>query len=73
MVSGMATYPEIRAYVRERYGYAPKTCWIAHAKELCGLRPKMAPNRRNPASRVHPCPPDKLEDIKAAFTHFGMI
>ena len=69
----MATYREIQGYVREHYGYTPKPCWIAHAKELCGLRPKPATNRRNPDSRVYPCPPDKFGDIKAALAHFGMI
>ena len=69
----MATYAEIIAYVRENCGYKPKSCWIAHTKEICGLRPKMASNRRNPDRRVCPCPANKLEDIKAAFAHFGMI
>ena len=69
----MGMYRKIQGYVREHYGYTPKSCWIAHAKELCGLRPKPAPNRRNLDSRVNPCPANKLEHIKAAFAHFGMI
>ena len=69
----MATYREIQGYVREHYGYTPKPCWIAHTKALCGLNPKPAPNRRDPNSRVYPCPANKLEDIKAALAHFGMI
>ena len=33
----MATYKEIQAYVKEKYGFQPKTCWIAHMKEVCGI------------------------------------
>jgi hypothetical protein len=32
----MATYAEIRAYVRKRSGYVAKDCWIAHVKALNG-------------------------------------
>lgn len=69
----MATYKEIQAYIKEKHGYSAKTCWIADAKKKCGLEPKMAPNRHDPNSRVHPCPDTKLEDVKEAFRHFGML
>ena len=69
----MATYKEIQAFIKEQHGYIPKTCWIAHAKKQCGLNPKMAPNRQDPERRVSPCPDNKLDDIKEAFRHFGMI
>lgn len=69
----MATYKQIQEWVRKNYGFTVKTCWIAHVKEICGLEPRKAPNRRNKNKRENPCPPDKIEPIKQAFRHFGMI
>ncbi len=69
----MATYKQIQGYVKDKHGYQPKTCWIAHAKHECGIATRQAPNRRDPEKRVFPCPEDKLEDIKEAFIHFGML
>jgi len=34
------TYPQIQASVKETAGFVPKTDWIAHVKELNGLRLK---------------------------------
>lgn len=68
----MATYAEIQTWVKAKYGFQPKTCWIAHCKELYGLVRHDAPNRRGPL-RTHPCPPEKQPVIQAAFRHFGMI
>lgn len=67
----MATYAKIQAWVKKEYGWKPKTCWIAHCKELKGLKLKKAPNRRG--ARKHPCPENKREPIFAAFREFGMI
>ena len=69
----MATYKEIQSYVKEKYGFQPKTCWIAHMKEICGIPVKNAPNRISPDNREKPCPPKKMAYIKDAFAHFGMI
>ena len=69
----MATYKEIQGYVKETYGFLPKTCWIAHMKELCGIPVKYAPNRISPSHREKPCPPEKMPYIKEAFRNFGMI
>ena len=69
----MATYKEIQGYVKETYGFLPKTCWIAHIKELCGIPVKNAPNRISPSHREKPCPPEKMPYIKKAFRYFGMI
>lgn len=68
----MATYKEIQDYVRTVSGYTPKTCWIAHCKEIYGLTPRIAPNRQDVAIRKFPCPEDKQEDIRKAFQFFGM-
>lgn len=69
----MATYPEIQSYVKQKYGFVPETCWIAHAKKKCGLPVRAAPNRIDPNKRVKPCPEDKFPMIKEAFKHLGMI
>lgn len=67
----MATYKEIQDYVDQKYGFEPKTCWIAHVKELSGLPVRKAWNREG--ERNNPCPPGKVERIKEAFRYFGMI
>ncbi|MDK2801397.1 MAG: hypothetical protein PWQ70_3016 [Clostridiales bacterium] len=69
----MATYKEIQEYVYVNFGYKPKTCWIAHAKEIYGLSPKIAPNRKDLNKRVQPCPEEKREDIRKAFQYFELI
>ena len=68
----MATYREVRDWVKVKHGFVPETCWIAHCKELAGLPLGAAPNRRG-EQRVKPCPPAKRDAIMAAFRHFGMI
>jgi hypothetical protein len=68
----MATYQQIQSWVKQRYGFLPKTCWIAHVKHMCGLPMRKAPNRQG-AERVEPYPPKKVEPIRAALRHFGMI
>ena len=69
----MATYKEIQAYIKKQNGFVVKSCWIAHIKDICGLSPKISPNRRDVNVRQIPCPDEKIEIIKAAFRHFKMI
>jgi hypothetical protein len=69
----MATYKEIQNYIRGKYNYSIKSCWIAHAKELFGLPVRNAPNRISKDSRTNPCPKEKESIIKEAFKNFGMI
>ncbi len=69
----MATYKEIQEYVKRKYGFIPKTCWIAHMKELCSIYVSVAPNRHSINKREHPCPIDKQPAIKEAFSYFKMI
>lgn len=66
-----ATYLEIQKYVKTKYGKVVKSCWIAHAKEICGLNPTKS--HRRIGARVYPCPDEKLVWIKDAFKHFKMI
>lgn len=47
----MATYKQIQTYVRTEYGFVPKSCWIAHCKELCGL--PLRKSRRGDKHVVH--------------------
>ena len=68
----MGTYRQIQDWVKERHGFKPKTCWIAHCKELCGLPKRDAPNRQG-EQRVQPCPPEKQAAIEEALGHFGML
>ena len=69
----MATYKEIQDWIKNKYGYTVKTCWIAHAKEICGLTLRHAPNRQSKTNRVIPCLRDEIEPIKQAFRHYEMI
>ena len=69
----MASYSQIQNYIKEKYGFSVKTCWIAHMKEVCGLPVRMASNRYSPDRRTHPCPDDKQPAIRDAFYHFGML
>lgn len=72
MRAEQGTYAEIRKWVKQQFGFAPKDCWIAHCKELKGLPLKRAWNRRG-ALRIVPCPPEKQAAIERAFRHFGML
>ena len=69
----MATYKQIQAEIKKRYGYSAVTGWIAHVKEHHGLTKRKAHNRINNTKRVNPCPPEKWADIEAVLQSFGMI
>ena len=69
----MATYKQIQDYVRKRHGCTIKTCWIAHVKELNGLKLRTAPNRISGDERKNPCPTDNRPLIEEAMRHYGMI
>jgi hypothetical protein len=68
----MATYKQIQDWIKQQYGFAPKTCWIADIKNQYGLTQRRAPNRKGEI-RVCPCPVDKMDAIRAALRYFGMI
>jgi hypothetical protein len=67
-----ATYQEIQKWVREHHGFVPKTCWIAHCKEIYGLPVGAASNRQG-EERTEPYPPDKIPALTQAFRHFGLL
>ena len=68
----MATYSDISSWVKERYGWTPNACWIAHCKELNGLRLRSTANRQS-AERLVQCPPSKRGAIEEAFRQFRML
>lgn len=69
----MPTYKQIQDRVKSDYGRVPKSCWIAHCKEMAGLPVRRAPNRQSNA-RMVPCENAGMrEAIFSAFKHFGMI
>jgi len=70
-MTGKVTYAEIDEYVRKKHGRSVKSCWIAHAKEICGLNPRRSSRRKG--RRLIPCPDEKLVWIKDAFRYFKMI
>lgn len=69
----MATYRDIQNDVRKRHGFAVKSCWIAHVKELNGLRPRVAANRLSRTRREVPCPPEIRPIIEASMRRLGML
>jgi hypothetical protein len=69
----MATYKEIQKWVKKNYGFVPRSCWIAHVKEIYNLNPRKASNRRSQTHRMYPCPSEKIFAIKHAFRNFKMI
>ena len=69
-----ATYSKIKEYVKDKYGVNVHTSYIAQMKRMCGL--DMGENynkskKENP--EVKQCPQEKVEYIKDALKHFGVI
>ena len=69
-----ATYQKIKDYVKDKYGVNVHTSYIAQVKRMCGL--DMGENynkskKENP--EVKQCPQEKVEYIKDALKHFGLI
>lgn len=58
----MPTYEEIQETVKNKHGFIPKTCWIAHVKEKMGLTVKRSHRRQG--ERKHPCPNNKQKYIE---------
>jgi hypothetical protein len=69
----MATYGQIVNDIRARHKRTMKTCWIAHVKELNGLAPAPAANRRSSTRRVCPCPEKFRPWIEESMRRFGML
>jgi hypothetical protein len=69
----MATYTQVQRYVRDRYGFLPKTCWIAHVLADHGLTTRIAVNRKDPERRVEVCPERRRPVLEAALKELGRI
>ena len=69
----MASYKQIQLHVKQKFGFVPKTCWIAHVKELSGIPTRRAPNRIDNSGRVEPCPLERQAAIIEALRHFGIL
>ncbi|GLZ23004.1 hypothetical protein [Burkholderia plantarii] len=65
----MATYRDIQAFVKERYGIDAQSAWIAHVKELNGLPVKS----RRTSIRIKSCPEQWRAAIEEAMRHFGWL
>ncbi|MBB5463786.1 hypothetical protein HDG33_007466 [Paraburkholderia sp. Cpub6] len=65
----MATYGELRNFVKQRHGVVVQNCWIADVKELCGLPLRS----RRTTARAKPCPPQWRPAIEEAMRHFGWL
>lgn len=67
----MATYRQIQNWVKQEHGFQPKTCWIAHCKELKGLPLRTAWNRDG--NRHERCSERRRPMVFAAFQHFPAL
>ena len=72
--SGNATYNDIKAYVREKYGFeVGHSAHIGQVKEKLGISERKNYYVGSCKHPMPPCPPEKEEAIKDAFKHFRMI
>lgn len=68
-----ATYPEIKAYVKDKYELNVSSLYIAHVKAKLGTKERKNYNVGADKTAVPNCPPEKKEATMDAFKHFGMI
>ncbi len=68
-----ATYPEIKAYIKDKYGLCVSSLNIAQVKEKHGFEKRENYNKGKEGHRVPKCPPEKEKAIEEAFKHFGML
>ena len=69
----MATYKQIQEYVQSKNKVKPKSCGIAHMKEVCGIPVHVSSNRCNSDKSKVLCLENKKAVIINSFKHFGMI
>lgn len=70
---GSATYSEIKAYVKEKYGLNVSSLYIGQIKNKAGIKERKNYNTGSGSGGVPNCPPEKEEAIMEAFKHFGLI
>ena len=71
--SGTATYAEIKAYIKEKYGLSDSSLYIGQIKDKVGIKERKNYNTGSGNGRVPTCPPEKEEAIMDAFRHFNLI
>lgn len=70
---GSASYTEIQAYIKEKYGLNISSLYIGQVKDRCGIKERANYNHGSGNGRVPNCPPEKEKAILDAFRHFHMI
>ena len=70
---GVATYPQIKDYIWEKYGLKVPSAYIAQVKEECGIKERKNYYIGKEGHKVPNCTPEKREAILDAFKHFKMI
>ena len=69
-----ATYPDIQAYIQEKYGFKVSHLNIAQIKRKCGIIERENYNLpKSENSRQAGCTPEKEKAIMDAFKHFQLI
>lgn len=68
-----ATYPEIKDYIKNKYGVSVHTAYIAEVKREYGLTCREAFNKPEVSKREYPCPEDKRKMIIEALQYFKMV
>ena len=68
------TYKRIQEYIEEKHGFKVHSAYIAEVKRMYGLDMHKAPNAVEKRKyEPRPCPAEKVEAIKDALQHFGVI
>ena len=68
------TYPEIKEYVLEHYGFKVSSLYIAQVKQKCGLDMRENYNHAKSGGRPQPqVSPKKEAAIRDAFQYYGLI
>lgn len=69
-----ATYEELKAFVKARYGFKITSLYISQVKRKCGLPVGECyyhPKKANPV--IPQCPPEKEQAIKEALRYYQMV
>jgi len=68
------TYSMIQVYIEEKHGFKVHTAYIAEVKRSLGLPMYDAPNAVDELKHPYkPAPAHKVDAIKDALKHFGVI
>ncbi len=68
------TYPEIKEYVLQHYGFKVSSLYIAQVKQKCGLDMRENYNHAKPGGRPQPqVSPEKEAAIRDALKYYNMI